>query len=191
MKSTVEIIKEVMGKVVYVKNPKLAEFMFKLGVWSKATSLKKASDTLNMLAETGYLEKIGQRKAAFYRRKGASGIADPHALKITDQLLQILLEHPTAQIIREPALPFGRKPDAAVFIDEKQYQFFFLEVELQNSIDFIEGKIKDYQENQTSVKSWFVSTFGVDSRNFCFHILFITNKGIDERPGVLVRQNYA
>ena len=191
MKGTRESIKEIMKKVVYIKNPQLADYMNKKGVWSKTSCLKKSSETLNKLTQEGFLEKVGERKAAFYKLKGTSGNGDLHALKVTGQLLQILLIHPNAKIVREPTLPFGRKPDAAVFIDEKQCQFFFLELELKNSIDYIEGKIKDYKNSQVSVKKWFSETYGIESKTFCFHLLFITQKRIDERPGVLVKRSFS
>ena len=190
MKSTSEIVKETIESVVYIKSPQLAGFMEKKGIWSSSSCLKKSSANLNKLAREGFLKKVGQRKSAYYMRKGALGNGDHHALEKSEQILQVLLAHPTAQILREPVLPFNRKPDVAIFIDEGKCQFFFLELERKNSIGYIEGKIKDYRENQVAVKKWFEETFSTQTNNFCFHLLFITTKRIEERPGVLVRRNF-
>lgn len=180
---------EVAQKVIYITTQQLAGFMSAKERWSVQNNshLKNASKQLNNLTKKGVLEKFSH----FYRLKGARGNGDPHALGVTDHILSILLKYPEALIYREPTLPFGRKPDAAVLIKKKSYQFFFLEYEDKNALDYIEGKIADYQHNEKEVCLWFENNFGIKSPSFCFHLLFITRKQIPEREGVIVRRNYA
>jgi len=182
-------VSAIIEKVIYITTQQLAGFMATNGCWSvqNKSHLKNSSKQLNKHTKNRIIEKLPH----CYRLKGARGNGDHHALALTDQLLQILLEYPEALIYREPTLPFGRKPDAAVLIKKKSYQFFFLEYEDKNSLDYIEGKIADYQQNEKEVCLWFENNFGIKSPNFCFHILFITEKRIPEREGILVRRTYA
>lgn len=167
----------------------LADYQVLIGEWSveNNNALKLASKHLNKLAKEGKLEKCD----GFYRLKGQKTEGGEHALKVTDQLVKIIFKYPDSQVIREPYLPFGRQPDAAILTTKgEEKTLLFLEVELKNAIDYILGKIQDYENNGELIRQWFEETFDEETLDFCFHILFITNKNIEERPGVVVMKNY-